>query len=131
MIGGNLTVFNSIFGTSYQPNFKSTILFIEEIGEKPRKIDAYLAQLRLSGLFERVNAILLGHFTKCNSDPDGPTLRLQEVFDDYFSKMKIPVISNLPLGHEKRMITIPFGAKLRIDASGKHAKIRITNSVLI
>jgi muramoyltetrapeptide carboxypeptidase len=131
MIGGNLTVFTSLFGTSYQPTLKSTIPLIEEIDEKPRKIDAYLAQLRLSGVFERASAILLGQFTNCNTDKDGPTLSLDEVFEDYFSKLKIPVITNLPFGHEKRMWTIPFGAKLRIDANSEHPKISIIERVLI
>ena len=131
MIGGNLTVFASLLGTPYQPSFKSTIPIFEEIEEKPRKIDAYFAQLRLAGLFDNAKAILLGQFTNCNTDKNSPTLSLNEVFDDYFAKLKIPVISNLPFGHEPKMWTIPFGAKIRIETSGEQAKISMIESVLI
>ena len=130
IIGGNLTVFASLLGTSYQPSFKSTIPFFEEIDEKPRKIDAYFAQLHLAGLFANSKAILLGQFTNC-TDTDAPTLTLDEVFDDYFSKLKIPVIQNLPFGHEKAMWTIPFGAKIRIESGGEKAKISVVENVLI
>jgi len=129
MIGGNLTVFTSLLGTPYQPSFKSVIPFFEEIEEKPRKIDANLAQLRLAGLFDSAKAILLGQFTNC-VDNDASTLSLDEVFDDYFSKLRIPVISNLPFGHEKKMWTIPFGAKIRVEKRKDQSKISVIENVL-
>jgi muramoyltetrapeptide carboxypeptidase len=118
MIGGNLTVFCSLLGTPYQPSFRNCIPFLEEIDEKPRKIDAYLAQLRLAGMFDDAQAILLGKFTNCDTDPDAPTLPLAQIFEHYFGKLKVPVLSDLPFGHEKQMWTLPFGAKLRIDKGG-------------
>ncbi len=130
MIGGNLTVFTSLLGTPYQPSFKGSIPFLEEIDEKPRKIDAHLAQLRLAGLFDRARAILLGKFTGCDTDPDAPTLTLNEILDDYFSKLKVPVIPNLPFGHEKRMWTLPYGAMLRVDSSSSRITITVPESVL-
>ena len=130
MIGGNLTVFTSLLGTPYQPSFKSKIPFFEEIDEKPRKIDAHFAQLRSAGLFEHAKAILLGQFTNCDNDSEAPTLSLQEVFEDYFSKLKIPVLANLPFGHEKRMWTLPYGATLKIESLNSRAKIISTQRVL-
>ncbi len=130
MIGGNLTVFTSMLGTPYQPSFNSKILFFEEIDEKPRKIDAHLAQLRLAGCFKNAKAILLGQFTNCNNDNEAPTLTLPKVFENYFSKLKIPVLSNLPFGHEKRMWTLPYGAKLQIELLNGRAKIISTQRIL-
>jgi muramoyltetrapeptide carboxypeptidase len=130
MIGGNLTVFTSLLGTPYQPSLTGKILFIEEIDEKPRKLDAHFAQLRLAGVFDRAGAILLGQFTNCNNDPDAPTLTLQEIFADYFGKLKIPVLSNLPFGHEKRMWTIPYGSKLHVHWKNGRAKITALQRVL-
>ncbi len=130
MIGGNLTVFTSLLGTPYQPSMKNIVPFFEEIDEKPRKIDAQFAQLRLAGLFNNAKAIMLGQFTNCDNDPDASTRTLQEIFSDYFSKLKIPVLANLPFGHEKRMWTVPYGSMLRIEKLNENMKITATDSVL-
>lgn len=130
VIGGNLTVFCSLLGTPYQPSFRSSIPFFEEIDEKPRKIDAYLAQLRFAGLLGEAKAILLGQFTNCNQDADAPTLSLKEIFNEYFSKLGVPVISDLPFGHEKQMWTLPYGARLQITRGGEQMTLSIVESVL-
>jgi len=127
MIGGNLTVFCSLLGTPYQPSFRNCIPFLEEIDEKPRKVDAYFAQLRLAGMFDDAKAILLGKFTNCDTDPDAATLTLGQIFDHYFRKLKVPVLTDLPFGHENPMWTIPFGAKLRVEKG----VVSVIESVLI
>ena len=131
MLGGNLTVFNSLLGTPYQPSIRNAIPFFEEIDEKPRKIDAHFAQLQLAGLFQNSKAILLGQFTGCNEDTDSPTLSLSEIFDDYFGALHMPVISNLPFGHESRMWTLPLGAKMRVLVANDHASISLVEASLI
>ncbi len=130
MIGGNLTVFTSLLGTPYQPSFRGTIPFLEEIDEKPRKLDAHFAQLRLAGAFDQAKAILLGQFTNCDTDADAQTLNSNEVFSDYLSKLKIPILTNLPFGHEKRMWTLPYGSKLGIEVKKGVAKIAVLQSPL-
>jgi len=130
ILGGNLTVFCSLLGTPYQPSFKSAIPFFEEIDEKPRKIDAYLAQLRLAGLFNDAKAIVLGQFTNCDRDKDAPTLSLREIFDEYFAPLKKPVLSGVPFGHEKQMWTLPYGARLRIVQDGEQRTLSVMESVL-
>ena len=130
MIGGNLTVFCSLMGTPYQPSFSNVIPILEEIDEKPRKVDAMLAQLRLAGLFEKATAVLLGNFTGCDRDPDAPTLTLSEIFGDSFSRLKKPVISGLPFGHEKQMWTLPFGVRLRINFEREGTTVSVVERVL-
>ena len=130
LIGGNLTVFCSLLGTPYQPSFRSVIPIFEEIDEKPRKIDAYLAQLRLAGLFEQATAVLLGNFTNCNTDGDAPTLSLQQIFEDYFSKLGAPVLGGIPFGHEKRMWTLPYGARVRLTIRNEESTLSMMESVL-
>ncbi len=88
------------------------------------------AQLRLAGAFDNAKAILLGRFTNCNTDADAPTATLSEVFSDYFSKLRIPVLSNLPFGHESRMWTLPFGAKIMIESLKKQTRITVMERVL-
>ena len=130
IIGGNLTVFCSLLGTPYQPSFRSVIPIFEEIDEKPRKIDAYFAQLKLTGLFRQSKAVLLGNFTNCDSDQDALTYSLQQTFEDYFSKLGIPVFTALPFGHEKRMWTLPYGARARLTIRNEESTLSVMESVL-
>lgn len=129
MIGGNLNVFCSTFGTPYMPNLSSKMLFFEEIDERPYRVDRYFAQLRISGAYEKATGILLGQFSGCE-EPDGTPFTIEEVFNDYFSKLKIPVIANLPWGHVKRQWTVPFGGKMRIEIVKKRPVISVVESVL-
>lgn len=130
MIGGNLTVFSSLMGTPYQPSFRGVIPFFEEIDEKPRKVDAHFAQLALAGLWKQSKAVLLGQFTGCNKDPDAATLSLDEIFAQYFGKLKVPVVSSLPFGHEPRMWTIPYGARVRVSRKRGKAQIEVLDAGL-
>jgi muramoyltetrapeptide carboxypeptidase len=127
MLGGNLTVFSAMMGTNFLPTLKNRILFFEDVGESIYRIDRYLAQLRASGALDSAKAILLGQFSDCGGMKDKPSLSLDQVFQDYFGKLKIPILKNLPLGHIPRQWTIPLGVKMRIDSKG----ISIVESVLI
>jgi muramoyltetrapeptide carboxypeptidase len=118
IIGGNLALLVSLLGTDYFPEIKDRILFLEDIGELPFRIDRMLNQLRLAGIFNQIKGIVLGAFIDCNeTDPLKKTLSLGEVVDDYLSKLKIPVIYNFPNGHIKDIITIPNGIKIKMNAS--------------
>jgi muramoyltetrapeptide carboxypeptidase len=131
MLGGNLTVFSSLLGTPYQPSFRNAMPLFEEIEEKPRKIDAYFAQLRLAGLWKNAKAILLGQFTNCNTDADSPTRTLDGIFEDYFGKLGVPVISNLPFGHEPRLWTLPLVARIDLKIMGDRPIISIPDAPLL
>ncbi len=124
MIGGNLTVFSSLMGTPYLTSLREKMLLFEDVNENPYRIDRYLAQLTASGALRQAKAILLGQFSDCQDKP--PTLTIDEVFNDYFSKLKVPVLSNLPFGHIPRQWTIPLGVKVRIGQK----KVSIIESVL-
>lgn len=119
LIGGNLALLTALAGSKYLPDFREKILFIEDVGEKPYRIDRMLNQFELMGELKKLNAIILGQFTDCEEEPDKPTLSIEEVFERYIYKLKIPVIRNFPHGHIKRNITLPVGAKVRIDFSKK------------
>jgi len=115
LIGGNLTVLCGMLGTRYMPPIKDAILFIEEIMEEPESVDRLLSQLKLSGILDNVNAILLGDFSTCNSKGDKTGTDLRFALNSYFGNMNIPVVGGLPFGHIDDMIIIPFGVKARID----------------
>lgn len=130
IIGGNLTVFASLMGTPFQPMVPDSFLVLEEIDEKPRKIDAYFAQLKLAGTLNTVSAILLGQFSNCRTDPDAPTRSLDEIFDEYFRPLRVPVLQNLPFGHEKRMWTLPYGSPMELRMKLGRPVLTVTQPVL-
>lgn len=118
VLGGNLALITSIAGTPYLPSFDEKILLLEEIGEAPYRVDRMLNQLKLMGVFDKLKGVILGRFVDCyESDQYKKTLSLNEVIDDYFGKMKIPVLYNFKHGHIKDNITVAYGINYRIDTA--------------
>jgi muramoyltetrapeptide carboxypeptidase len=131
LIGGNLSMFASLIGTEYLPEAEGKILFLEEIGEVPYRIDRMLNQLRLSGYLGKINGIILGRFIDCiESDPQSKSLKLEEVMDDYFANnFHAPVLNNLSHGHINDNLTIPIGINVKIN--GIHSSIDILETHLV
>ncbi|MFH1195917.1 MAG: LD-carboxypeptidase [bacterium] len=124
LVGGNLSILISLFGTGYLPLLKNFILLLEEINENPYKIDRMLNQLRLAEYFKNMRGVILGEFVDCNEpDKNKNSLSLNEVIIDYFGKMKIPIISNFMYGHINEKLTIPFGIKSKLNASRSSVEI--------
>lgn len=119
IIGSNLTLITSLFGTEFFPKTKDTILLLEDINEEPYRIDRMLNQLRLGKIFKQTKGIILGNFTECvPKDPETRSFSLNEIILDYFqNKIKIPVIYNVKHGHIKDNITIPIGLKCNLNAT--------------
>ena len=117
LIGGNLSMFVSLIGTEYLPEPEGKILFLEEVGEVPYRIDRMLNQLRLSGYLGKIKGVILGSFTDCmENDLQRKSLKLEEVMEDYFiNDFHVPVLYNLNHGHIKDNITIPFGLNVKIN----------------
>jgi muramoyltetrapeptide carboxypeptidase len=110
ILGGNLTVINSLMGTGYLPDFSKSILLLEDINEPPYKIDRMLNQLRLAKIIKKANGIILGRFVNCyETDQMKNSLTLNEVIEDFFRSLKIPVIYNFKHGHIKDNLTVPLG----------------------
>jgi muramoyltetrapeptide carboxypeptidase len=117
MGGGNLAVLSSLAGSPYMPDLRGGILFLEEINEYIYRIDRMLSTLRLCGALDQLAGVVLGKFTKCEpGEGKFGTLTLDEVFDDYFLPLNVPVYRGAMIGHVKRKFTIPVGAEVEIDA---------------
>ena len=118
LVGGNLAVFVSLIGTEFLPDLKDKILFLEDVGEYPYKIDRMMNQLRLNKVFKKIKGIILGRFVDCfEHDPNKKTLTLSEVMNDYLSGIKVPSIYTFPQGHIKDFITLPVGIKIKLNAT--------------
>lgn len=122
IVGGNLATMIASLGTEYDVDYNGKILFLEEIGEKTYKIDRMLNQLKKFKVFKKINGIILGDFKNCPADSDND-MCLIDVFKDYLSDLKMPVVYDFESGHSEPMITLPMGAKVRIDTAGKEIKI--------
>lgn len=120
LIGGNLSIVVSMIGTKYDIDSKGKIIFLEDIGEEPYRIDRMLTQMKLAGKFDNCAGVALGVFRRCEIDKEDPefeeSLTLQQVFDDVFSDLKIPVVYGLSFGHIENKFTLPFGIKAELDA---------------
>lgn len=116
LVGGNLAVLASLVGTPYFPDCRGAILFLEEINEYIYRVDRMLSTLRLAGVLDQLAGVVIGKFTKCEPGDGFGTLTLDEVFDDYFLPLKVPVYRGAMIGHIKRKFTIPVGADAEIDA---------------
>jgi muramoyltetrapeptide carboxypeptidase len=117
LIGGNLAVLTSLAGTPYWPSFDGAILFLEDVNEYIYRIDRMLSTLMLTGALERVAGVVLGGFTDCKpSEGSFGSLTLDEVFDDYFGGLGVPVYRGAQFGHVRRKFTLPLGVQAEIDA---------------
>lgn len=115
LVGGCLSIVQSIIGTSFFDPPKDSILFLEDVGEATYRIDRMLTHLRLAGVFDRVRGIALGEFVGCSprneDEPDVAT-----VLKERLSSLEIPILTNLPIGHGQRNAAFPHGARARLDA---------------
>lgn len=117
LLGGNLAVLSAMAGSSYLPDFDGAILFLEEINEYIYRVDRMLSTLKLAGVFERLAGVVIGQFTKCTPGEGFGTLTLDEVFDDWFLPLGVPVYRGAMIGHIARKFTVPLGVPAEIDAS--------------
>lgn len=116
LIGGCLSLVSFLIGTPYLPDLTSAILFLEDVGEPPYRIDAYLAHLRNAGIFSRIAGLVFGKFRDCMPEKDKPSLTLEEVLQDYLSQAGKPALLNLDYGHGPLKYTLPIGAPARLDS---------------
>jgi muramoyltetrapeptide carboxypeptidase len=117
LVGGNLTVLTAMAGSPYWPRFDGAILFLEDVNEYIYRIDRMLSTLKLSGALDRVAGVVLGGFTNCGpGDGNFGTLTLDEVFDDYFGPLNVPVFRGALFGHIPRKFTLPVGLEVEMDA---------------
>jgi muramoyltetrapeptide carboxypeptidase len=108
--GGNLTVLTSLLGTPYFPDIKGGILFLEDVGEHPYRIERMLTQLLHAGVLGRQKAVLMGQFTEYKLVPHDRGFKLSNVVNWLRQQIKVPVLTNLPYGHVATKVLLPVGA---------------------
>jgi len=120
LVGGNIAVFSTLVGTPFEPELKGRILFLEEVGEDPYRIDRWLTQLLLTGKLAGLAGVVLGKFSDCDPAPNRDSTLLgswtwQEVCADRFGSLGIPVVAGLCFGHVRDKATLPLGVMTELD----------------
>ncbi len=108
--GGNLTVLTHLLGTPYEPSFHGHILFLEDRGEAPYRIDRLLSQLKLAGHLDGVSGLILGTFQDC-----GDPKEIYNIVTEALRDTQIPILAGFDLGHGPENLTIPLGLRANLD----------------
>lgn len=115
LTGGNLAVLGALLGTEHQPRLSGRILFIEDVGERPYRVDRVLTSMKLAGFFNGLAGLVVGAFTEGEPGADGVTT--EDVIAGHFADAPFPVLTGFPAGHIDENVAIPFGATARIEGN--------------
>ena len=115
LLPGNLTVATSILNTPIVPDLEDVILAFEDVSEAPYRIDRMLTQWRSSSHFDRIKGIALGRFSASEVSPSITSWTVEEVLLDRLQDLSIPIVSDLPFGHDGVNACLPVGEKVLID----------------
>ncbi|CAM3613409.1 LD-carboxypeptidase [Paracidovorax anthurii] len=119
--GGNLAMLCSLVGTPYLPQVKGGILFVEDVSEHPYRVERMLTQLLHAGILAQQKAVVLGQFTGYQLAPHDKGFKLQTVVDWLRTRIKAPVLTNLPFGHVPTKVLLPVGAQVSLSVEGRDA----------
>jgi muramoyltetrapeptide carboxypeptidase len=128
LIGGNLTMIASSVGTPFFPGTSPSVLLLEEIDERPYRIDRMLRQIRLAGMLSNVKGVVLGAFVGCTPGRGKPSLTLQQIFGETFGDIGCPVVGGVRYGHVRNSLTMPLGIRVRVD--GVKREVRFLESAV-
>jgi muramoyltetrapeptide carboxypeptidase len=118
LLGGNLAVFSRLIGTRYLPALDGAVLLLEDVGERPYRLDRMWTHLALAGVFEKIRGIALGDFTNCE-EPKADYTSAQ-LLAELAREAKLPCARGFRIGHAELNQPVPLGARVRLDgATGK------------
>ncbi|MDJ0708334.1 MAG: LD-carboxypeptidase [Leptolyngbyaceae cyanobacterium MO_188.B28] len=115
LMPANLTVATHLLGTPAEPDLEGVILAFEDVSEAPYRIDRMLTQWRMTGKLNQVRGIALGRFSQCNPPKNIPSFTASEVLRDRLSTLGIPIVSDLPFGHDGVNAALPVGIAAQLD----------------
>jgi hypothetical protein len=121
LTGGTLSLLIASLGTPYEIDTCDRIVFLEDVGEEPHRIDRMLTHMIGAGKLSDAVGVALGTFTdtRIRNSPGRRSLRLGEVFADHLLPLKIPVLANLAVGHVPDQVTLPYGVRAHLNTSAR------------
>jgi muramoyltetrapeptide carboxypeptidase len=116
MMGGCLSVLVTTLGTPYEIQTDGKLLFLEDVGERPYRIERMLTHLKMAGKLDHLAGLVFGDFTNCEAEGPRGVLR---IIDEIFAKAPYPVLTGMPAGHGNENITLPFGVRMILDGNSR------------
>ena len=115
LVGGNLSVLTRLLGTRFMPPTRGSVLLLEDVGERPYRLDRMWTHLALAGVFEGLAGIVLGDFTGCEErDAD---YNSADVLLSLAQQTLVPCAAGFAIGHGAINLCVPLGARVRLDAT--------------
>jgi muramoyltetrapeptide carboxypeptidase len=118
LVGGTTSLLAASLGTPYEIETKGCVLLLEDVDVEPYEVDRCLTQLLHAGKLDVAAAFAIAEHSEVHSEEsfDGHTLELAEVFQDILVPLGRPGVYGLPLGHGRRIATVPLGVNVELDA---------------
>ncbi len=121
-VGGSLSLLAAQTGTPWQVDARGAVVFLEDVGERPYRIDRMLVQLAQSGIFEQAAGVVLGDFTGC--EEPGGAVTWRDTVDRIFRRLPIPVLAGVQFGHGNPNLAWPLGVRVQVDAGAGRVTFR-------
>jgi muramoyltetrapeptide carboxypeptidase len=128
--GGNLALVAHLAGTPHLPDVEGGILFLEDIGEHPYRIERMLWQLHYAGILGRQRAVLLGEFNGYGAGPNDNGYDFSSVVDEARAKFGVPVFTGLPFGHCPDKLTLPVGGRCALAVRSGAARLELSRQAV-
>lgn len=125
--GGNLSVLSALAGSSYMPNPRGGIVFIEEVGEQPYRLERMLYDLHLAGVFKNQQAIVFGAMARSGSDGYDPSYDVAAVIKELHKVTGLPIYSGVAFGHVSKKQSFPMGCDCTIVPNSSGFDLRFAN----
>ncbi len=117
LIGGNLSLVASLVGTPYLPDPRGALLLLEDVGERPYRLDRMWTQLRLAGVLDAVAGIVFGEFTGC--EEKDAAYSSADVLRELAQALGKPCVAGFPVGHGDINLALPLGVRARLDGTSR------------
>jgi muramoyltetrapeptide carboxypeptidase len=128
LVGGTLSLVDTLVGTPYEVDCRGKILLLEDVYEEPPRLDRYLNHLKNAGHLQACAGIWFGDFKGCvprETFPlwPGQNLTAEELIDEHVRPLGIPAMHGLRVGHGREVVTVPFGVRARLDSEAGRLEI--------
>lgn len=115
LLPANLTVATHLLGTCHEPPLQGAILALEDVTEAPYRLDRMLTHWRMMGKLQGVAGIALGRFSRCEAGGSSPSFTAMEVLQERLGDLEIPIVAELPFGHDGDNAALPVGIAATLD----------------